>query len=131
MFVNQLEDAEKSALLKLLIAIAKADGEISAEERDFLGMYANEYGIILDLESDIALESACTQISSYKGKVVAIQELVKIALSDGHYDSSERQGALVVSELLGIPVENFVQIEGWVLEGQRWVSQGEELLCET
>lgn len=130
MFVDQITEIEKESLLKLLISIAQIDGNISIEETEFLSEYAKEYGLLANLDSTISIEDACASLESHEAKVIALQEIVKIAVVDGNYDSSEREGAIAISGMLNIPMETFLKIENWVLEGQRWVIQGEELLLE-
>ena len=113
-----------------MIVIAKADGEVTPDEKVFLDTHANEYGVQLDLEAPVSLESACAAISSYKGKIVTIQELVKLALVDGDYHQEERQGAITISRTLQLPDEKFQEVESWVLDGHSWVNRGLDLLCE-
>lgn len=128
MFVDVLSKEEKKGLISLLACIAKMDGNISDQERDFLKSYSEEHSVEIDLSSEINLESACSLMKSEKSKVVAIQEIIKIAISDGHYDSAERQGAFAISEMLSMPPETFSKIESWVIQGQRWVQAGEEMV---
>jgi len=130
MFVNILSSEEKKAIFQLLLAIARADGNLPKEEIDYLSAYAAEYSIHFDLNMEPNLEQACSQLRSFKSKIVAIQEIVKIALVDGHYDDAEKKGALIIANLLQLPTEKFEEIESWVIEGQKWVLKGEEMLIE-
>jgi len=129
MFVDVLAKEEKEGLISLLTCIAKIDGEISDQEIKFLTEYSKEHDIQVDLKSEINLEAACSLIKSEKSKVVAIQEIIKIAISDGDYDSAERQGALAISKMLSMSPEAFDKIESWVIQGQRWVQAGEEMVA--
>jgi len=131
MFVELLDKNEKNALVQLIVSIAKADGNVSQEEIDFLKQYATENDVVVDLNKEINLTEACSSITSYEGKIVAIQEIVKIALSDGHYDESERRGAAAIAEMLHLTSDKFLEIENWVVEGQKWLVTGEELLTES
>lgn len=128
MFVDLLEQKEKDALMMLLVDIAKADGTIDDSEMDFLSKYANEHGIDLNLENNMSITDACHQISSHKAKVVAMQEIVKLAIVDGNYDDAEKAGAKAIAEMLNIESEKFKEIEKWVLDGQQWVQRGVEML---
>lgn len=129
MFVDVLAKEEKEGLISLLTCIAKIDGEISEQEIKFLTEYSKEHSVQIDLKSEIKLEDACSLIKSEKSKIVAIQEIIKIAISDGDYDSSERQGAFAISKMLLISPETFYKIESWVIQGQRWVQAGEEMVA--
>lgn len=128
MFVELLEDSEKQALMSLLVNIAKADGNIDKSEIDFLSKYADDYNLTLDLEKEISISDACSRINSQKAKIVTIQEIVKLAIVDGNYDDAERKGVMVISEMLNIVVSKFEEIEKWVLDGQKWVAQGVQML---
>lgn len=130
MFVDQLPDNEKQALMSLLVDISKADGELAKSEIRFLSEYASEHGVHLDLEKDISISDACNAIESNKGKVVALQEIVKLAIVDGHYDESEKKGVIAISGMLKISLTKFEEIEKWVLDGQKWVNQGFQMLNE-
>ena len=131
MFVELLDKNEKNALVQLIVSIAKADGNVSQEEVDFLTAYANENDVVVDLNKEIDLTAACSAINSYEGSVVAIQEIVKMALSDGHYDESERRGAAAIAEMLNLTSDKFLEIENWVVDGQKWLVRGEELLTQS
>lgn len=128
MFVDQLSNNEKQALMYLLVDISKADGDLAESEVSFLSTYSSEHGVHLDLEKDVSISNACNAIESGKGKVVALQEIVKLAIVDGHYDDSERKGAIVISEMLNVDLAKFEEIEKWVLDGQQWVNQGFQML---
>lgn len=128
MFVDVLSSDEKVGLVKLLTVIAKADGNISKEERDFLSSYSTMHGVTVDFDLDCRLNDACSLLKTHKAKIVAMQEIVKMALVDGQYDTSERSGALAIAKQLSLSQESFEEIENWVFEGQRWVQKGEEML---
>ena len=130
MFVKQLAKDEKQALMSLLVDISKADGSLAESEVEFLSAYSIENGIELNLEEEISLSEACKSIESKKGKIVALQEIVKLAIVDGHYDEAERKGALTIAEMIGIPATKFEEVEKWVLDGQQWVSKGFQMINE-
>ena len=130
MFIDQLSKNEKQALMSVLVDISKADGSLAEAEIEFLTSYAKENEIELDLDCIPSIKDACNEISSPKGKIIAIQEIVKLAIVDGHYDESERTGAITISELLQLPLTKFEEIESWVLDGEHWVNRGIQMLAE-
>lgn len=130
MFVDQLMETEKRALMSLLIDISKADGDLAEQEINFLSAYSTENGIALNLEQYISLPDACDLIKSNKGKIIVIQEIVKLAIVDGHYDEAERKGALAIAEMLGVQLAKFQEVENWVLDGKQWVSKGLHMINE-
>ena len=130
MFINQLSNKEKKALMSLLIDISKADGNLTESEIEFLTAYAKENEMELDFNETPSISEACNDIVSSKGKIIAIQEIIKLALVDGHYDDSERTGAIAISEFLRLPLSKFEEIESWVLDGEHWVNRGIQMLAE-
>lgn len=130
MFVAYLNEVEKNALMSLLVDISKADGSLDDSELEFLSAYSVENGIKLNLEEDVPLAEACKLIESAKGKIVALQEIVKLAIVDGQYDEAERKGALIIAGMLGISTSKFEEVEKWVLDGQQWVARGYQMIDE-
>ncbi|WP_220769229.1 TerB family tellurite resistance protein [Shewanella sp. MBTL60-007] len=130
MFINQLSKNEKQALMSLLVDISKADGNLADSEINFLTAYAEENNIELNLSETPSISEVCNKIESKKGKVVAIQEIIKLAIVDGNYDDSERSGAMTISELLKLPLSKFEEIESWVLDGEHWVNRGIQMLAD-
>lgn len=130
MFVDMLSKDEKQGLVQLITFIAKADGDITEEEMSFLSNYASEYNMPFDIDAEVSLESACAQIGTEGSKIVALQEIIKMALSDGEYDIEERKGAFAISEMLSLSKEKFEEVESWVIEGHNWVHRGEEMVAQ-
>lgn len=129
MFVDILSNEEKFGLIQLIAAIAQSDGKITNEEEVFINNYANEHGIVFDINSNIDISGACSSIKTPKAKVVALQEIIKMALVDGHYADEERNGALAISNMFSLSLEKFNEIEEWVIQGQSWVKKGEEMIA--
>ena len=128
MFVDILTYEEKEALFQLIASIAKADDNFTEEETDYLSIYAQDNGVIFDINSDINTEQACSKLQSHNAKTVAIQEIIRIAVVDGHYDDSERLAIVAIADLLEMDLDKFEEIENWVIEGQNWVERGENML---
>lgn len=130
MFIELLSQNEKNGLMELLITIAKADNEISHSEKEFLQSFALEHSIKLDFYQSRSLELICSEIINYQAKIVILQELVKLALEDGVYDVAEKEGILVISNLLGISSKKVSEIELWVIDATNVVKRGNLLLQE-
>lgn len=129
MFVDKLSNREKLGLMQLITFIANADGNITKDEMSFLSNYADEQNIEFDVSIDSNLEEACSLIESERSKVIVIQEIVKMALADGHYDLEERKGALAIANMLSLPLNKFEEIESWVIEGIEWLAKGEKMVA--
>lgn len=135
MFVHVLPPGEKQALVSLIASIARAAGSKktspeASQAAAFAQDYAQQHGVSITLDPGLSIEAACADIQSHKGKVVAIQEVIRLALAEGHYDDAEKEGVLVIAGLLNISLKKCNQIERWVKEGYNWVRRGEELLSD-
>jgi uncharacterized tellurite resistance protein B-like protein len=130
MFVEILSLTEKEALMQLLACVAQADGKITEEEERFLAGYADEHCITVDLGKRYEIRETCSKIASPQGKVVALQELIKLALADGHYDTAEQTGVQAIADQLAVSSQKVQEIEEWVIEGQRWIHRGEQMVAQ-
>ena len=128
MFIDRLNAEEQQALFQLLTSVAWADGKLEQQEVKFLEQYANTYEIEAMADTEINVEDSCKMFPSHLSKVVALQELVKISLCDGHYDDAEKSGATVIADYFGISREALSNVESWVREGLEWTKSGELLL---
>jgi uncharacterized tellurite resistance protein B-like protein len=128
MFVNELSHEEKVCLVRLFTFIARADGQIASQEWDFLNRFAQEHGLTYDIHDVMPLSIICASFTSLKSKVIAVQKMIDMAMSDGHYDDAERQQIVDIAELLSLPHEKLIEIESWCIEGQRWQERGVTIL---
>ncbi len=128
MFVHLLSQQEKMALVALLVSIVRKGAEITPPQEAFLSAYAADLDVPLNLNYSLSINDACANIQSYMAKVITLQEIITIALTEGCYEEHEKEGVLVIADCLKIPFETFESIESWVAEGVVWAYQGEELL---
>ena len=131
MFVMQLTLDERQALMSLLVSIAKADGKLNEMEKEFLKYYAKANSINLNLDEEISIDDACKLIKTQKGKIIALQEIIKIAFADGQYDENEKKGVRIIAQNFGISESKLQEIEDWVQDGEEWANRGLELIKES
>lgn len=128
MFIEKLNMSEREALCQLIVSIAYIDGKVTDEENSFIKNYCLIAGVEKTLSTEMNIERACEQLMGETSKIVALQEVVKIAVCDGTYDQSERQGAYRIAAALGVNEQKFLEIEKWVLDGHEWALKGEAML---
>lgn len=136
MFANVLLDTEKDAFIKLLLYLARIDGELSKEEITAIQQICLELGLdfphIFEGKEPIVLnlEEILQQISSPLSKRVIILELVKLAHADKNYTDSEHKSIQYIANILGVSEEKIVEIEEWVQEGVVWFDNGIKIISE-
>ena len=101
MFLNQLNNEERSIFLKLAIAVIKADGKLEEKEKLFVAEYSREMGVTdYDLNENIeplGLAEKIGKSSTDAVKRIFLLELVALANADGEFAESEK--SLILSLL--------------------------------
>ena len=128
--LDQLTVNEQTALLELLIHLAKADG-VEDIENEILEQYAELVEVDIDaLNGDIPLEEILPQFESPASKLIAVQELLRLAHLDGYFSDGEKNTIREVASRLGIPDDLLEKADTWVVDGLNWINRGEDLLDE-
>ena len=95
MFLNLLNDEEKSCFLKLAISIIQEDGKIEESEKSYISEYSREMGISeYDLSEQIDVTAVAQVIgtkSSESVKRIFLLELVACANTDGDFAETEKE----------------------------------------
>ena len=101
MFLNLLNDEEKSIFLKLAISVIQADGKLEESEKQYIDEYSREIGISeynLNAKIDpVPLAEKIGDCSTDAVKRVFLLELTACAKADG--DFAETEKALISSFL--------------------------------
>ncbi len=130
-FTNRLSDNEKEALIDLLQLVARSDGEITYSEQMALENYAKAHDLELKSQPEnLALEDILKRFSNYPAKIVALQELIRMADIDGFYSGEEKANVKEIAKQLNIPGDVVKKIEDWVLRALALAREGESLLLE-
>ncbi|MBQ9206301.1 MAG: TerB family tellurite resistance protein [Treponema sp.] len=94
MFLNLLNDVEKSIFLKLAISVIQVDGKLEENEKSFIADYSREMGIenyALDKKTDpIPLAEEIGKGSVDSVKRIFLLELLACANADGDFAESEK-----------------------------------------
>ena len=126
--LDKLNKAERIALMDLLVVIAKADGEITAEERKFLDGYSKGLEVSWSSAYNNDIDNVLSLFVSYQSKMIVLIEILRLAYKDGNYSDAERAGVAVIAETLKVNSKDLERAEEWVVEGLKWVNEGEKLL---
>ena len=106
MFLNQLNNEERSIFLKLAIAIIKADGKLEEKEKLFVAEYSREMGVTdYDLNENIeplGLAEKIGKDSTDAVKRIFLLELVALANADGEFAESEKSLILSLLQKFGL-----------------------------
>ena len=129
--LDQLTPNEQTALLELLIHLAKSDGAVEDIENEILEQYADLVEVDLDsLSGELPLEEILPQFESPTSKLIAVQELLRLAHLDGYFYDDEKRSIREVADRLGVPANLLQKADAWVVDGLNWMCRGEELLEE-
>lgn len=94
MFLNLLNDEEKSIFLKLAIAIIQADGKLEESEKQYIADYSREMGITeYSLDGKIEITALAEKIgkdSTNTAKRIFLLELTACANADGDFADTEK-----------------------------------------
>lgn len=106
MFLNQLNNEERSIFLKLAIAVIKADGKLEEQEKLFVAEYSREMGVTdYDLNENIeplGLAEKIGKSSTDAVKRIFLLELVALANADGKFAESEKSLILSLLQKFGL-----------------------------
>lgn len=129
--LDRLNENEQRALMELLIYMAKLDGQVEEIERWLLDQYADLIRVdFTGLEGDLTPEELVPQFQSPASRVIVLQELFRICHLDGMFTAGEQSAILDIASMMGVPMDLLRKIETWVIDGLRWVGQGEALVEE-
>lgn len=130
-YITRMSEEEKITFIKILVALARADGNFDDNEKSFIQDIAVAFGINKDhnqsLLEDIAEDQLITQASAIKNRQAALQlikEACLLANSDG--DLSEHEIVFIgkIGQAMGIELEKIEQISQWVIDRIVWLEEG-------
>ena len=128
-----LNDSSKKSFILGLIRLAKADGVISDEERQY---FVGSAGYLSLSENDISIinnaiisdDDIVFDFESPLEKVFFFREGIQLCAVDTKYDDAERAEIRKMAAELSVPLKIIESIEAWVEEGMSWRSRGDDLL---
>lgn len=89
MFLNELNQNEGIAFMKLVEELSNVDNAFAKEEKELYNDYLEELGIKEDEIKKSNLDYASLKNSSERKRNIVYFELVGLALIDGEYDEKE------------------------------------------
>lgn len=130
-YITRMSEEEKITFIKILVALARADGNFDDNEKSFIQDIAVAFGINKDhnqsLLEEIAEDQLIAQASAIKNRQAALQlikEACLLANSDG--DLSEHEIVFIgkIGQAMGIELEKIEQISQWVIDRIVWLEEG-------
>ncbi len=130
-YLADTNEDERVAFLKVLVRLAKVDGNVDSGEKEFiknLGMIfqvpANRYDEIKNVGDDEDVINAVKVIRNRRTALELIKEMCLLANSDS--DLSDKETLLIgkVGQAMGVELEKIEQISQWVIDRIIWLEEG-------
>ena len=130
-FVTQMSEEEKVIFLKILVALAKCDGNFEDEEKAFIKDSAIAFGLTKEHVDEILapmtneeIINKAAKIKSRQAALQLIKEACLLANSDG--DLSEEEIILIgkIGQAMNIELEKIEEISQWVVDRIVWLERG-------
>jgi tellurite resistance protein len=129
--IELLNTDEQRVMLELLLHIANSDGTVKDVEQEILENYAT----LVDLDfstinGNLTPADLIPQIPSAVSRAIVLQELLRMSHLDGIISQGENAAILAIAGQMGFPDSVVHRLDEWVVEGLRWVWNGEDILDE-
>ena len=130
-YLAEMSDDEKIIFLKVLTRLARADGKLDDNERDFIrenavvyNVPANRFEEIINVNSDDEIVAEVKKIKNRKLALELIKEMCLLANADS--DLSDNETLLIgrVGQAMGVELEKIQQISQWVIDRIIWLEEG-------
>ncbi len=129
MFLRDLNQEEKKAFLSLAFKIIKCDGCLAQEEKERIEEIRVETGLFTETElMDKSIEELVNIFSSKESKKSALIEAVRLAYIDGEYDNQEQKILRAMALGFGFNEKEAMEIENWVLDLNKLIEKGKEII---
>ena len=123
-YLAEMSDDEKIIFLKVLTRLARADGKLDDNERDFIreiavvyNVPANRFEEIINVNSDDEIVAEVKKIKNRKLALELIKEMCLLANADSDLSDNE-------TLLIGRELEKIQQISQWVIDRIIWLEEG-------
>ncbi len=129
--IDRLNREERVAMMELMNYLAKTDGKINDISQEVLREYADLLEVDpAAIDGSLTPEELVPQFQSPASRVVALQEVFRLANLDGVFTIGEESAIIDIASLMGFPMEFVRRVEQWVLDGIEWTLTGEKLIEE-
>ncbi|MFP4474029.1 MAG: hypothetical protein ACLFOY_00625 [Desulfatibacillaceae bacterium] len=127
------KDFNPEAYLACLVAVARADGDASPAERNYVSTQAAWFGKDPEtLWNSVDDDKVAEQLSdlSHATAMFILRDCVILGHIDGAYDEDERDHVLALARAMGVREERVIELEKWLDEYFRLVARGEILFTQ-
>lgn len=130
-YITQMTQEEKVVFLKILVALARSDGNFDDNEKALIkdiavifNIHKDQAETILEEISDDQLVNEASKIKNRAAALQLIKEACLLANSDG--DLSEREVVLIgkIGQAMGVELDKIEQISQWVIDRIVWLEEG-------
>lgn len=130
-YITRMSEDERLVFIKVLVALARADGNFDDNEKAFIqdiavafGINANHRSAIFEETSDEQLITDASKIKNRQAALQLVKEACLLANSDG--DLSEHEIVLIgkIGQAMGVELEKIEQISQWVIDRIVWLEEG-------
>lgn len=130
-YLAEMSDDEKIIFFKVLTRLARVDGKLDDNERDFIreialvySVPANRFEEIINVNSDDEIVAEVKKIKKRKLALELIKEMCLLANTDS--DLSDNETLLIgrVGQAMGVELEKIQQISQWVIDRIIWLEEG-------
>lgn len=135
--ISQLSENQKLAFMKAFARLAAADGNVDADEKEFIKDAALSYGIpksrveeIWRTDTDEELLKEVREINNRKAALVLIKEMCLLAHADDDLSDEETLFIGRVGEAMGIELDKIREISNWVIERIIWLEKAKLIFEE-
>lgn len=130
-YLSEMNEDDRVIFLKVLVRLAKADGQIDDGEKSFITELARVFEIpasraeeIRSAVNDDDVVEEAKKIKNRRVSMELVKEMCMLANSDG--DLSDRETLLIgrVGRAMGLELEKIEQIGQWVIDRIVWLEEG-------
>ena len=125
MFINNLNEEQKSAVVVLMHRVAQADGRIDVAETQMLNEVVAGLGVT-DADNKLSTSELVTRFTTQKSKVSALLELLAMAHADGEFVATEHHYIREVASEMDVSDLELAIYNSWVIRQVSLLHEAEE-----
>lgn len=133
-YLKDMDEDQKVIFLKALTRLAKIDGHLDENEREFIRNIALVYGVpgtrfdeIIKVSSDDEIVENVKALKDRKVALQLIKEMCLLANSDSDLSKNETILICRIGEAMGVELDRIQQISRWVIDRIIWLEEGKIL----
>lgn len=130
-YLSEMSEDDRVIFLKVLMRLAKADGNVDEGEEAFIAELMKAFEIPQSRENEVRSNASdddvvqeAKKIENRRTAMELVKEMCMLANSDG--DLSDRETLLIgrVGKAMGLELEKIEQIGQWVIDRIVWLEEG-------